>query len=41
MALTKVSQPMSSTPSIDTIEAGLQAQIDALENPVSANGLPW
>ena len=25
----------------DTIEAGLQAQIDALENPVSANGLPW
>jgi len=26
---------------VDTIEAGLQAQIDALENPVSANGLPW
>jgi hypothetical protein len=25
----------------DTIEAGLQAQIDALENPVSASGLPW
>tara|TARA_R110000822_G_scaffold249484_1_gene376922 strand:- start:551 stop:847 length:297 start_codon:yes stop_codon:yes gene_type:complete len=25
----------------DTMEAGLQAQIDALENPVSANGLPW
>ena len=26
---------------VDTIEAGLQAQIDALENPVSASGLPW
>ena len=25
----------------DTMEAGLQAQIDALENPVSASGLPW
>lgn len=25
----------------DAIEAGLQAQIDALENPVSATGLPW
>ena len=26
---------------VDTIEAGLQAQIDALENPVSESGLPW
>ena len=26
---------------VDTIEANLQAQIDALENPVSASGLPW
>jgi hypothetical protein len=25
----------------DAIEAGAQAKIDALENPVSASGLPW
>jgi len=26
---------------VDAIEAGLQTKIDALENPVSASGLPW
>jgi hypothetical protein len=25
----------------DTVEAGLQAQIDALKNPVQESGLPW
>jgi hypothetical protein len=25
----------------DTVEAGLQGQIDALKNPVQESGLPW